>query len=41
MWLVSHIDVKRSARVRTIYDLLATGLTDYYRSTEAISESAL
>jgi DNA-binding transcriptional LysR family regulator len=40
VWLVSHVDVKRSARVRTVFDLLASGLTDYYRSTDAISDSA-
>jgi DNA-binding transcriptional LysR family regulator len=30
VWLVAHEDVRRSARVRAVFDALATGLKDFY-----------
>jgi len=37
IWLVAHADVRRSARVRAVFDLLGEQLADFYREDQPIA----
>lgn len=36
VWVVAHADVRRAARVRTVFDAIAGGLTAFYAPIEAL-----
>ncbi len=41
MWLVMHVDLKATPRIRLLFDALAAGLADYLRGRGLFQRSSL